>query len=66
MTPKEIAIAKRLRICTFLPGSYDKRFIRNMAFRAEHSPEKELTPKQHELLVVTMRHRYRRQLGEAP
>ncbi len=37
MTPEEITIAQRLEACTFLLGSYDKRFLRAMYFRARTS-----------------------------
>ncbi|NUQ07033.1 MAG: hypothetical protein HUU31_24340 [Anaerolineae bacterium] len=62
MTPEQIAQAKALVRCTFLPGSYDKRFAKDMAFYAVHQPGRELTEKQAALLEKMM-HRYRRQLA---
>lgn len=43
-------MAIALSRCVFVPGINTKRFAQNMAFLAEHSPEKELTPKQREYL----------------
>jgi len=62
MTEQEIKLARRLGHCSFQPGSWDKRFCRAMAKRAEHHPEKELSDKQREWLSK-MAHRYRRQLN---
>lgn len=48
--------AAELRHCTFTPGSWDKRFVRSTC----DSDQPSFTPKQAILLLV-MRHRYRRQ-----
>ena len=61
MTEKEIKHAKLLRGVTFLPGSFDKRFCRDMWTVAEHKPEQTLTQKQSDLLAI-MVYRYRRQI----
>ncbi len=61
MTDEQIALALRLERCRFLPGSFDKRFCRNMANRARYAPESELSPKQ-EKCLEGMGHRYRLQL----
>lgn len=61
MTPRQRAIAEALGRCTFLPGSAHKRFAHNMAFHAEHMPDKPLTEKQAAHLV-RLAWRYRRQM----
>jgi hypothetical protein len=43
-------MAVALAACCFVPGIGTKRFARDMAFVAQHCPEKELTPKQREYL----------------
>lgn len=43
MTPKQQAMIKALSGCTFLPGSYTKRFVRDMS---SLEPETLLTVKQ--------------------
>ncbi len=53
----EIALA--LAKCTFLPGSWDKRFARDMAAAAKISAD--LTTKQ-AAHVLRLGHKYRRQL----
>lgn len=35
-----------LSYCTFLPGSYPKRFVRDMRWRMENEPDTELSEKQ--------------------
>lgn len=62
MTPYQITIAKKLQQCSFLPGSFDKRFARDIAFLATNSPDKELTEKQAACLDRLV-YRYRRQIG---
>jgi hypothetical protein len=58
MTPNERRAAKALAGATILPGSFDKRFCRNIAaYPADHA----LSEKQAALLWK-MVHRYRRQL----
>ena len=61
MTPAEIVVAKALGRCSFLPGCWDKRFSRDMAFLAEHSPERELSDRQGAHLL-RLCHKYRRQI----
>lgn len=61
MTEREKEIASALGRAMFVPGSSHKRFARNMAFHAEHMPEKPLTQKQSEHLV-RLAWRYRRQI----
>ncbi len=63
MTPEQIHLAKSLSHCQFLPGSYDKRFVRAMGYRAQNRPELELTKKQAGFLAK-MGQRYRRQLAK--
>jgi hypothetical protein len=55
--------ARRLARCSFLPGSWDKRFARDLAARAE-DPEATITEKQAAALA-RLTQRYRRQLGRA-
>lgn len=62
MTAEQIEFAAKLSRCTFLPGSYDKRFVRDMHAIAENKPEQELTEKQ-DAYLRTLMHRYRRQIG---
>lgn len=61
MTPDQIEMAKALVRATFVPGTATKRFAKDMAGLAEHSPEKELTPKQAKYLYDAV-HRFRRQI----
>ena len=61
MSPREIEVAKALGACTFLPGSWNKRFAKDIKWLAEHTPEKELTPRQSANLV-RLAWRYRRQM----
>ncbi len=61
VTEHEIALAKALGACSFLPGSSQKRFARDLAFVAEHSPDRELTDRQRHYLQL-MAWRYRRQI----
>jgi hypothetical protein len=49
-----------LRRCTFMPGSWDKRFVRDLASKPEDA---ELTEKQQEW-VEKMAYKYRRQVGK--
>lgn len=58
-TEKEIALA--LGNCTFLPGSWDKRFARDLAFAAKNSPDVAFTERQAAHLL-RLAHKYRRQL----
>lgn len=62
MTPAQIEAAIALEKCTFLPGSYEKKFARGMAAIATSEPGRELTDKQLAYLEKLL-HRYRRQLG---
>ena len=64
MSEEQIAQAKLLNRCTYLPGSFEKRFARNMAALAESNPDKELTAKQSEWLEKQF-FRYRNQISKA-
>jgi hypothetical protein len=57
-------IARALAGCSFLPGCWDKRFARDMAFIAEHSREKDFSERQR-VHLVRLAHKYRRQLATA-
>jgi hypothetical protein len=63
VSPGAKRIAKALAGCSMLPGSWDKRFARDMARLAETEPDKELTDPQKENLI-RLAHKYRRQLGK--
>jgi len=67
MTTEERNAIRLLSHCTFLPASYDKRFVRSMAeaLAAELAHEENrviLTDRQHNCLMEKV-HRYRRQHG---
>lgn len=64
MTEPERRLARALNRCTFLPGSWDKRFVRAMAFLEEHGPAHDLTEKQAANLA-RLAHKYRRQMPPA-
>lgn len=59
MTPDEHMKSDALLKCTFQPGSYDKRFVRDL--RNFLPPEIRLSDKQAAFLQVLW-HRYRRQI----
>jgi hypothetical protein len=63
MTPFEIRLATALTNCSFLPGSSQKRFCRNMGDIARLSPDKELSLRQRHYMEL-MAWRYRRQLPD--
>jgi hypothetical protein len=58
MTEHEIDLARAIGACTYLPATPQKLFAKNMAFLADHCPERELTLRQRhymELLAWRMR-----------
>ena len=57
-TEKDMLLS--LSKCTFLPGSWEKRFVRNLHFTAR-SKKPTISPKQREWLVE-IAHRYRNQI----
>ena len=59
MTQEQKQMLAALRNCTFLPGSYDKRFVNDMSNKAE---DYELSDKQ-AVFLEKLHHRYRRQIG---
>lgn len=61
MTDHQRAVALALGQCSFLPASAQKRFCRDLAYVAEHSPDKELSPRQAHYMQI-MAWRYRRQM----
>ena len=61
MTSAERQIALALAGCTFLPGSWQKRFARDMAATATHAPDHPLSERQTAWLI-RLAHIYRRQL----
>lgn len=62
MTDLERTQADSLSGCTFLPGSWDKRFVRDMAAIARDRPTQSITEKQAAWLDE-LGHRYRKQLN---
>jgi hypothetical protein len=64
MTPAERQIALALGRCSFLPGTWDKRFCRALASAAEHAPGVPLTERQG-VHLLRLAHKYRRQLPTA-
>ena len=50
MTDAQRRMAVSLSLCTFVPGIPTKRFARDMAFAAVHSPDVQLTEKQDKYL----------------
>jgi hypothetical protein len=64
MTSEQIRKAKLLNQCTYLPGSFEKRFARNIAAMSEYNPTKELTEKQ-ALWLEKQFYRYRNQISKA-
>lgn len=61
MTFHEIELAKALGNCSYLPGTSQKRFARDILFLAEHSPDRELSDRQRHYMQL-MAWRYRRQM----
>lgn len=63
MTDQERSMAKALGQCSFLPGTFDKRYAGVFAFEAKRD-QPEITEKEAELLR-RMTYRYRRQIDPA-
>ena len=63
MLDLQIKKALALQKCTFLPGSFDKRFAGDIASIARNNPTVELSQKQIAYLTVLF-HKYRNQLGK--
>ncbi len=61
MTDEQVAKARALSRCSFIPGSNTNRFVRNMVALAER-PESSLTPRQAEYLI-RLCYSYRGQLA---
>jgi hypothetical protein len=61
MTEHEITLAKALGRCSFMPGTNQKRFARDLAFVAENDPSREITERQRYYMEL-MAWRYRRQI----
>lgn len=59
MTPRHYESLQALKQCTFLPGSFDKRFVRDLSALPQDT---ELTEKQ-AANVERLAHRYRKQIG---
>lgn len=60
MTDQQQKWVQQLARCSFLPGSYEKRFVRDLE---GYAPDKELTEKQAAFLEK-IAYRYRVQRGE--
>lgn len=63
MTDEQIEIGKALGHVTYVPGTSQKRFGRNMAFLAEHSPEREISEAQDRYMRI-LAYRFRRQMPD--
>lgn len=63
MTPEQIEIAKALGQVTYRPASSEKRFAKNVAFLAEHSPELPISGRQ-DAFMRQLAWRFRRQMPE--
>jgi hypothetical protein len=61
MTDSERILASELVACRFVPGSFEKRFARDLASIARELPEKAITVKQTRWLRI-LHHRFRRQI----
>lgn len=61
MTLEQIRRAKALAQCTFLPGSAEKRFVRDMERKAIYDMQSALTPRQASYLELLC-YKFRRQL----
>lgn len=61
MTEDQKTMALHLGVCTFVPGSYDKRFAKNMWFLATENADQAITDRQHSCLC-RLTYRYRRQI----
>ena len=61
MTDEQKQKARALEKCSFLPGSYQKRFAHSVAATARYKPELDLTEKQAKYLNDLF-HQYRRQI----
>ena len=63
MTPDQITLAQHLVKARFQPGSWDKRFARDMAAWSVQTPDKELSDNQRRTLYQQVI-RYRRSLDK--
>ncbi len=61
MTTEEITLAGELSRSRFVPGSWEKRFARDMGAIARESPQKDLTTRQARWLRI-LHHKFRRQI----
>lgn len=60
LTAEQLRAIRLLSRCTFLPASWDKRFVRDMVAKANDPEPVPLTERQHRCLMEKV-HRYRRQ-----
>lgn len=61
MTDHEVELALALGSCSFPPGSSQKRFARDLAYRATNAPTVDITLRQRHYLEL-LAWKYRRQL----
>jgi hypothetical protein len=59
MTPDQREMVTLLNSCTFLPGSYDKKFVRDMG----HIPDDQALTARQDRFLQTIFHRFRKQIG---
>lgn len=63
MTPNERFMIEALHKCSFLPGSYPKRFVQDMNAILTYNPGFVLSERQYDYLVLLF-HKYRKQHGK--
>jgi hypothetical protein len=62
MTNSQIDMILSLKQCTFVPGSFQKRFVQSMLSHAAFRPGTPLTDRQGRYLAELF-HKYRKQIG---
>jgi len=62
MTESQMNMVLDLHRCTFLPGSFEKRFVKSLFNSMARIENKPLTEKQSRYLAQTF-HKYRKQIG---
>lgn len=63
MNDQQRAMITALSKCSFGAGSWDKRFVRDLAFKLRADPKADLSPRQEWALRQTY-YRYRKQVGQ--
>lgn len=63
MTDEERSLVRQLWLCTFLPGSFEKRFVNSLYSLIVQSPEQPILSNKQHAYLAKLAHRYRRQLA---